>query len=351
MKIAHVIFGLKTGGAETMLVDIINEQVKTEQVSLIIINDQIDNNLLAQIDNRVKIILIRRKEKSKNPIPVLKLNWSLLRINSTVVHCHQQSIIGLLLFKKEKAMLTIHTTGVKTDNLQQYKKVFVISNTVKKDVEKRCAVKTIVIYNGIRVDQIEQKNDYNFKIFRMVQVSRLDHEIKGQHILLQALNILVNEKRVMNICVDFIGEGKSSDYLKKLVDEYKLKEYVNFLGMRDRKYIYEHLKDYNLLVQPSLYEGFGLTIVEAMAAKVPVLVSDIDGPLEIIENGMYGWIFKSNDGGDCASNILRIVSIYKEIKLDDSYNHIFSNFDIRSTSKLYLKNYLNSKSKKLNSNL
>lgn len=346
MKIVHLIFDLNTGGAETMLVDIINQQINTEQVSLIIINDEINYQLLHQIDKRVNVILIGRKEKSRNLIPLLILNWHLLQINPDVIHCHHLTAIQIIVHRKN-VVITLHTTGVPVEYLGKYKKVFAISNTVKKDIEVRCKVKPVLVYNGIRINEILKKEDYTYKTFKIIQISRLDHEIKGQNILLEALKILVYEKKIKNICVDFIGEGKSFEYLKKLVEEYKIKEYVNFLGIRDRKFIYEHLKDYNLLVQPSLYEGFGLTIVEAMAAKVPVLVSDIDGPLEIIENGMYGWMFKNNDGKDCASNILKIVSIYKEIKLkiEDSYNHIFSNFNIRSTSKLYLNNYLNSKSK------
>jgi glycosyltransferase involved in cell wall biosynthesis len=342
MKIAHLIFDLNIGGAETMLVDIINEQVKTEQVLLIVINDQIDTKLLAQIDNRVQIILIRRKEKSRNPLPIFKLNWYLIVKNPDVIHCHHQAAIRMIAIKNN-TVLTAHTTGVKTNNISKYNRVFAISNTVKNDIEKRSSVKPIVIYNGIKIEQVKQKVDYNFSIFKIVQVGRLDHEIKGQHILLKALKIIVYEKGVKNISVDFIGEGKSLDYLNGLVKEYHLEDYISFLGMRDRKFIYEHLKDYNLLVQPSLYEGFGLTIVEAMAAKVPVLVSDIEGPLEIIGNGIYGWIFESNNGGDCASNILNIISIYEEVKLklDDSYKHIFTNFNITNTSKLYLKYYLN----------
>ena len=55
-----------------------------------------------------------------------------------------------------------------------------------------------------------------------------------------------------------------------LVQEYNLNSYISFLGSKDTHYIEQHLKDYDLLVQPSRIEGFGLTVAEAMAAKVPV---------------------------------------------------------------------------------
>jgi glycosyltransferase involved in cell wall biosynthesis len=243
---------------------------------------------------------------------------------------------------KNNTVLTAHTTGVKTNNISKYNRVFAISNTVKNDIEKRSSVKPIVIYNGIKIEQVKQKVDYNFSIFKIVQVGRLDHEIKGQHILLKALKIIVYEKGVKNISVDFIGEGKSLDYLNGLVKEYHLEDYISFLGMRDRKFIYEHLKDYNLLVQPSLYEGFGLTIVEAMAAKVPVLVSDIDGPLEVIGFGKYGWIFRSNDANDSSTKILEIINFYRNQtfkKLNDSYDYAYNTFNINNTSNNYLVNY------------
>ena len=54
MRILHVQFSFTTGGTETMLVDIINEQIKTNEVSLLVINDKCNKVLLDKIDSRVK---------------------------------------------------------------------------------------------------------------------------------------------------------------------------------------------------------------------------------------------------------------------------------------------------------
>ncbi|MBK9737018.1 MAG: glycosyltransferase family 4 protein [Saprospiraceae bacterium] len=153
----------------------------------------------------------------------------------------------------------------------------------------------------VKVDDILLKNNNNSTTFKIVQVGRLEHEIKGQHILINALNILINKYSVRNIHLDFIGEGSSLKYLMKLTDKLSVTKYVSFLGLCDREYIYTHLRDYNVLVQPSLFEGFGLTVVEALAAGIEVLVSDVDGPLEIIEKTGYGYIFKSGNAEDCGS--------------------------------------------------
>ena len=103
------------------------------------------------------------------------------------------------------------------------------------------------------------------------------------------------------------------------------------------------IKNYQMLVQPSIFEGFGLTVVEGMAAKIPVLVSDIDGPMEIIDNGQYGFHFKNGDIDDCAKKIDLLLNEYKseecKNKINDAFSHANENFNIIKTAKNYLDNY------------
>jgi len=340
MKIAHIIFTLNTGGAESMLVDIINEQVKTESVLLIVVNNTVSNLLLSLIDNRVNIVLIGRKEKSRNPVSFIKLNWQLFLIRPDVIHCHDQAVINMIILRKN-ATLTVHGINIPTNNFKYYKTIFAISNAVKIDIEKRSNINAILIHNGVKIDDIKSKTNYTFGVFRIVQVGRLDHEIKGQHILIKALKILIYEMNVKNICVDFIGDGKSKNYLKEIVKVYQLDKFVNFLGNRERVYIYENLQSYNLLIQPSLCEGFGLTIAEAMAAKIPVLVSDSDGPFEIVDGGNFGRIFKSGNFEHCANEILDIYNTYEQVSkvCNKSYKQVEKLFNLIDTSRLYQKQY------------
>lgn len=342
MKIAHIIMSLQTGGSETMLVDIINEQATSNNVSLIIFNNQLNSTILAKIDKRVKNYKLNRKEKSRSIIPIIILNLLLLRIWPDVIHSHHVSIAKII-FLKKNLVFTAHTTGVSDKSIKTFNRVFAISETVKNDIYATHKIKALVIYNGIDFNKVHKKSNYNFDVFRIIQVSRLDHEIKGQHILIKALNILVKEMSITNVIVDFVGDGPSYQYLINLVTEYKLKPKINFLGSKDREYIYSHLKDYNLLVQPSLKEGFGLTIIEAMASKLPVLVSDIDGPNEIVRNGQYGWLFKHADENDCVEQIQRIIKIYDSLEfkkvINEAYEYAKTNFSIKKTADQYIKGY------------
>lgn len=342
MKIVHLIYSFQIGGAETMLVDILNHQVEYESVSLIIINNEYSDELLDKISSKVNIYKLNRKPSSKNIFKIVRLNILLKQIKPDIVHLHHTGISPLIFVCRDIVYLTVHAIGVDDKYFARNQKIFAISNAVKNDIRIKGNYPVEVVYNGIDSNAIKIKADScdNSK-FRILQVGRLYHSIKGQHILITALSILVNQKGFRNICVDFIGDGPSFSYLKKMVDSLELAEYVNFIGLKDREYIYNNLCNYNLYVQPSLYEGFGLTVVEAMAAKVPVLISANDGPLEIIDNGRFGEFFIKGDCYDCANKIEYIYNNYSMSldKSENAYFHMKENFSIKSTSEKYLNLY------------
>lgn len=112
------------------------------------------------------------------------------------------------------------------------------------------------------------------------------------------------------------------------------------MGAKDQSFIFEHLCDYDLYVQPSIYEGFGLTVAESMAAKVPVLVSENQGPLEIIDNGKYGYYFKNQDVEDCASKIEMFLKHKNDPSMISSaYQRVASLYNVKNTARKYLELY------------
>jgi len=345
MKIVHLIYAFPTGGKETMIVDIINEQVKYAEISLIVVNDWYDKTLISKISKKVSVYLIKRNIGSRNPLPIIKLNYVLLKFQPDVIHCHDYSIVSIVFpFINAKNVLTIHTMQISTGYHSKYAQLFAISEAVQNDI-KQNGFDSKVIYNGIKVNDMVFKNNSKSATFNIVQVGRLEHEIKGQHIQLEALQLLISKYNLENLHLDFIGDGSSLKYLVELADKLGLNNYVSFLGLCDREYIYTHLKDYDLLVQPSLYEGFGLTIVEAMAAGIEVLVSDIDGPLEIIEKIGYGYKFKSGDAIDCALKMYEIYSNHNIVKSQTrselQRETCKGLFDIKNTAKKYIDEYIN----------
>lgn len=343
MKIVHINFSLEMAGTETMLVDIVNEQCQQHAVSLIILNDVYDVALVQKINFRVQIVLVDRPAGSRNPFYLFKLNNIIRKIKPDYIHCHNERL-GRLLYRASTSYLTVHDTRVPATNFGRYKKLFAISRSVQDDIRQRTGLEAALIYNGVPVRSIRPKEGYGLtSCFRIVQISRLIHEKKGQHILLQAVSQLVRSSRYSNIHIDLIGSGESLRELTALVKTLNLQNHVTFLGSRDRAYIHEHLHEYHLLVQPSFFEGFGLTVAEAMAAGVPVLVSAIEGPLEITNRDEFGSVFSVGDVNHCAERIQDIIDQYTtadfQEKITRARHRIQERFDVRRTAHEYMNAY------------
>lgn len=340
MKIVHLIWGFLPGGIETMLIDIVNEQVKLVDVAIVVINNLVDQHMVKSLDDRAKIFFCGRKQGSLNPLPILKMNYYLYEVKPDVIHFHGDGLAKYTFYNAHK-VLTIHNVHSVCTEYTKYDKLFAISQAVKDYVNEK-GFKSLVIENGIRVDTIKQRVVCSIgKVCRLVQVGRLYHLHKGQHVMIEAMNLLVNQKKYRQVHLDLIGNGSSRDMLQKMVDEYQLNDYVSFLGACNRDYIYSQLKNYDLCVQPSISEGFGLTVAEAMAAKLPVLVSNVPGTMEVIDGGKYGMIFESGNAEDLAYKIecFLLNGGVDAKKIEAAWHYAYQNFDISNTARKYLDEY------------
>ena len=209
MRIAHIHWSLGTGGIETMLPDIANEQAKTNEVALIIINDWVEPSILAKVNQeRVKVVLLNRHEGSKNPWPIIKLNLVLMKFRPDVIHTHAYREINLVFYPFGKRVRTIHNTYNVSDEYPKYDQLISISKAVYEFTQKQ-GFDSVVADNGIPVSRIAHTKVVPFADdnFHFIQVSRLDLEQKGQDILLKAFGILKNIYGMNNFQMHFVGNG------------------------------------------------------------------------------------------------------------------------------------------------
>jgi glycosyltransferase involved in cell wall biosynthesis len=345
VKIVHLTWGLGVGGAETMLGDIAIEQAVAHETWIIVVNRDIDASIALGSAPSLRWVTLGRPPGSSNPWYLLKLILWLWWINPDVVHAHQESFIRLRRLIRAPMVLTVHgTRSPLSDGLAAYDSVCCISEAVRDDVVSRFPeCRPRVIPNGINFKGVKLKTHYGSSPFRIVQVSRLAHEIKGQDLLIRALRPVLDRLGEHSISVDFIGGGESLNYLRQLCVDCGVEERCRFLGAAIRQSIYDTLCQYDLLVQPSRYEGFGLTVVEGIAAGLPVLVSDIEGPMEIISGGQLGWSFKSEDSEDLACNLLELIALAREpgfaARMRSRIELAHGRFDIKLTAQGYIDEY------------
>ncbi|KAA6302324.1 MAG: putative poly(glycerol-phosphate) alpha-glucosyltransferase [Candidatus Ordinivivax streblomastigis] len=351
MKIIHAIFSFLTGGAETMLVDIMNQQCQETSVSLIIVNNKINTDLLKNIDAKVNVFLLNRKAGSKLHLfkTFYKINKIVRRIQPDVIHCHDNMLFPFFIRWKQKTCITVHSINASTRFLNHYAKVFAVSASVQEDIRKYTEVHATVIYNGIEVEQYKSRNDYEFdptkETFHLIQISRLALELKGQDIAIQAIHLLKKQHPNLKINLYFVGEGESSAELQALVTELNLQNHILFLGSVDRNWVKNNLQNYHLLIQPSRFEGFGLTVIEGFACGLPVITSDLDGPKEIVDLLNSGALVEPNNPADLAQKIQQIYEGYVSNLIKNSRYLILDKnrlkiFDIQTTAKCYLNNYI-----------
>lgn len=362
-KIAHLFWGLTFGGIETMLINIANAQAEMgADVYVILVNEFVESSLLNSFSEKIKVIQLHREIGSRNPLPFWRMNRILLSIKPDAIHLHSSKLFGCLWFKRLSRVtsqtlhalpsgtvrrgnmlsrILLHKNGNNEGNvlyLDKIPRVFAISEAVRDMLLEKYGIDSIVVNNGILTSNFKQRTgDEWHKPFRVVQVSRLDHDKKGQDLLIEAaakLNGMVD--------VTFIGDGGSMDYLKKLTAQLSVEDNVHFLGKRDQDFIAQHLRDYDLFVQASRWEGFGLTVAEAMAAKVPVLVSEGQGPAEVTCGNKYGWLFKNGDADDLAQQIQMIMQNKEQAlqKAESGCKYVHVTYDVSVTARKYLENYL-----------
>ncbi len=114
---------------------------------------------------------------------------------------------------------------------------------------------------------------------------------KGHAVLIEAVGRLVKE--IPNIVCLIVGEGSEKAHLESLIRRHALQRKVILAGQR--KEIPELLSVMSVFVMPSLEEGLGLALLEAMAAGKPVIASGVGGIREVITHGESGLLVPPGD--------------------------------------------------------
>ncbi len=132
----------------------------------------------------------------------------------------------------------------------------------------------------------------------------VDH--KDHPTFIKAAHYLVNTLKVKDLHFLIVGEGEKKEELQNLIKTYTLENDITMLGFR--KAIPDILSSVNLYTFTSKMEGFGSTVLEAMAAGVPIVASKIGGPGEIFTHKKEALLFEPGDYSGLAYQIQDIIN-------------------------------------------
>lgn len=157
----------------------------------------------------------------------------------------------------------------------------------------------MTIYNILPVSEILQKAKEHpeFEIhkssFHVVLVGHLIDSTKGQTRLISSVSRLRTEG--YDISLALIGRGPDEEVLLNEIKEKNAERYISVIDGKKNPYLY--IKEADLLVCASYFEGYNLTVSEALILGVPVLSTDCTGPNEILDYGKYGMIVENSEEG------------------------------------------------------
>lgn len=350
MKILHVINSLFPAGAESLVTNIANNQVKTNQVSIFTFYMEYDV-FDEKLDKKIKFY----PHKGQSYFSIFKIRHLISLIkNNDLIHVHLFPpfyIVGLLapFFKNKKFIYTEHNTnnrrrkflfrGLEKFIYSNYNHIICISQATEVSLNEWIGnkVNTSVINNFVDSGAIKsilpaKKKDIGFSndSTLLVMVGRLDVQ-KDQDTILKTLKILPN-----NFELILIGIGERLKELKEMVLELDLSSRVHFMG--SRKDVISILKvcDYGIL--SSHWEGFGIAALEYIASDIIALGTNVDGLNEVITDSEC--LFNVGDHEMLFNKIITFQEdnlLKQKIKLNQQIH--LKNFDIDSAIKSHFKIY------------
>ena len=373
IKLVHIISNLSLGGAQVLLFDILHYLSKKNDLEIYVIT--IDSGEYIEKFKKAGIKVFDLMEKGLvNPKIYFKMKKLLKYLNPDIVHTHlnKADFYGRIAAKKTGVKLiystchnySTHHKGADVNKISIFDYIdnfvvkysgsylIAISEIVKKYLinrDKRFDSITDVIYNGVNISkknyQLEENEidllriKYNVSKddFLICLSGRFDKQ-KGHLFLLDALSEKIKERK--NIKIIMPGDGILKKEVENYISKNDLNEFVILPGFH--KDIEKIIEISDLTIVPSLWEGFGLVVIESMVKKKVVLASDTGGIPEIIEHGENGYLFKTLNKTDFLEKFNFIYSVNSNLPeiQTNALNTVEMRFDINKNSEFYYLSYL-----------
>jgi glycosyltransferase involved in cell wall biosynthesis len=171
-----------------------------------------------------------------------------------------------------------------------------------------------VIHNGIDVKNVlsgvtkmrdDVRTDFRIPVSSKLVTcaARLEAE-KNIVVLIDAFKIVVEQGT--NATLIIMGEGSQRMDLQQRIAELRLSDIVVLAGFRTD--VHSVIAASDAFVLPAAHEPFGLVLLEAMSLGVPTIAASSGGPLEIIDDGVTGFLFRPNNPESLSKQLLHVLN-------------------------------------------
>lgn len=336
-KIIFVTKALWIGGIETALVNLLNYfDYDKYEVTLLVLHAKLD--MKDQINPKCRLLIADREqkisfdsvyrykklfhltEKTDKPsklhkafmwgIPAIKWLENRLYIRYIRKLMKDQHFDTAIIYSDVVAEITIR--GIAADKFLMFyhhgamrhvyhdkigykkcEKIIVVSKNQANELKKfipKYRDKIVSVHNLTNIEEIREKGQmgieelFDSSRFNIVSVGRVSHE-KGMDIAVKVCAKLISDG-YKNVKWWIIGDGPAMQEVRDTIKQLKVEDYIILTGMKSNPYPYIEKAD--LYVQPSRFEGYPMTILEALVLGQPVISTDNNGAREIIKEGITG---------------------------------------------------------------
>lgn len=310
-RILHLITRLPVGGAERLIVDIVRglDRARYEPLVCCI---QARGELAAEVEQSgIRVLCLERMKSKRFDWRAVRDLTNLLReerIDLVHSHLYHANLYGRLAAWRAgvPAIASVHNT-YKRPKLHRRiinrllshatARVIAVSEDIRRDLMRYDGVRPdriVTINNGIDLARIEtgisrqqarERLGLPDDVLAIGCVARLEEQ-KGHRFLLEAMALLKEDAGLASrLRLLIVGDGRLRKALEEQAAALGVGSFTSFLGTRGD--VAEILKAMDLYVMPSLWEGLSVAMLEAMAAALPVIISNVGGVSQVAGNDEF----------------------------------------------------------------
>jgi glycosyltransferase involved in cell wall biosynthesis len=305
------------GGAEHLIVDLLPALKRLgNDVELLLINGEVTPFYRELQDAGIVIHHIQERGRIYSPIHVLKARNYIKSYDIIHTHTFPCQIMMAMAKALSSSRVYLVTTEHSTTNhrrdkpilkpmdkwmYRQYNRIICIAEQARKNLVDHigCNERIEVINNGVDINKFYnpiKQSLHQVKVITMVASMR---DAKDQDTIIRAMVGLGKDYRLL-----LVGDGPRREMLEQLTTSLGLQDRVSFWG--NRSDVPSILRDSDIIVLSSHWEGLSLSSIEGMASGRPFIASDVPGLGNIVRN--YGEVFPEGDSDSFSAIVRKLCS-------------------------------------------
>lgn len=349
-NICYMIVGLGVGGAENIVIDLANHFAEYNQVTLVLLTNDI--SLKNKLSSKVKIKIFNLHTKRN----ILKLILFLSASKFDILHSHMyhSNLLSRIIFltsPSTKIINSIHNS-LEIKSVAKRRVVNFLYRLTDFAVHKMTNVSLQATNNVIsaKITSCEKiETIYNGRDFEKFSTPGLPVRLEPQHSFkILTVASLTEQKAIENAIVaiaelikggsnlsyHIVGDGPLRLQLERLISSHNMNDRIFLHGVSQN--VAGFMNNSDLFLLPSRWEGFGLVLLEAVACGLNVLATDCDGPREIFGSDYENLCVPDN----IPSLTTKIKECYENNVVNYDRDKIIKHFDLSAMIEGYTQLYV-----------